>query len=227
MDLPPDEAVAIGKWIHKEALKLKRLGDSHGIDQLPADIYLDLLKRRFVDGKLTRADYGILDVRLTAETLTGQSNDAAELNGFGPVLGDIARQVAKHQHHVERRWSLYDPDTGQVIDGGITRRKPTTAQRRMAKILYPTCIHPGCRMPSVDCDIDHRIPWSHSRITCSCDLRPILPPPSRHPSHVWLDLPTRQQRHHPHHTPRPPIHHQRQTRQKRPQPLSHIDHRRW
>jgi len=173
LDLPPDEAVAIGKWIHKEALKLKRLGDSRGIDQLRADIYLDLLKRRFVDGKLTRADYGILDVRLTAETLTGQSNDAAELNGFGPVLGDIARQVAEHQHHVERRWSLYDPDTGQVIDGGITRRKPTTAQRRMAEILYPTCIHPGCRMPSVDCDIDHRIPWSHSRITCSCDLGPM------------------------------------------------------
>ncbi len=173
LDLPPHDAAAIGKWISKEALKLKRLGDTRTMDQLRADIYLDLLKRRRVTGKITRADYGILDMNLTAETLTGQSDESAELGGYGPILADIARQVADHQEHVEHRWSLVDPDTGQPIDGGITRRRPTASQRRRAETLHPTCIHPGCRRPAVDCDIDHRIPWSHRHITCTCDLGPM------------------------------------------------------
>jgi hypothetical protein len=173
LDVPPQDAVAIGKWIHKEALKLKRLGDDRTVGQLRVDIYLDLLKRRYVNGKITRADYGILDVKLTAGTLTGQSDQSAELGGYGPVLGEIARQIAEHQQHVERRWELTDPDTGQPIDGGIIRRQPTAAQRRQTETLHPTCIHPGCRRPAVDCDIDHRIPWSHRHLTCSCDLGPM------------------------------------------------------
>jgi hypothetical protein len=173
MDLPPHDAAVIGKWIHREALKLKRLGDDRSMDQLRADIYLDLLKRRYVGGKITRADYGILDIKLTAGTLTGLTDESAELGGYGPILADIARQIVDHQQHTERRWTLIDPDTKQPIDGGITRRKPTTAQRRRAETLYPTCIHPGCRTPAVACDIDHRIPWRHRHLTCSCDLGPM------------------------------------------------------
>ena len=173
LDLPPHIANSIGRWIHKEAIKLRNLGDTRTVSQLRADIYLDLLRRRHKGGKITRADFGNLDMSVTAETLTGQSEDSAELNGFGPVLADVARQVADHQDNVERRWRLIDPETGQPIDGGISRRRPTASQRRKAEMLHPTCIHPGCRLPSVDCDIDHRVPWIEARITCSCDLGPL------------------------------------------------------
>ena len=173
LDIPPHIANSIGRWIHKEAIKLKNLGDTRTIDQLRADIFTDLLRRRYKNGKITRADFGILDIRATGETLAGLSDESAELNGFGPVLADVARQAAEHSEHTERRWTLIDPDTRQPIDGGLTRRKPVASQRRMIESLHPTCIHPGCRMPSVDCDIDHRIPWSEARITCSCDLAPM------------------------------------------------------
>jgi len=173
MDVAPHDAESIKRYLHKEAIKLKNLGDSRTMNQLRADIFTDLLRRRYEGKKLTRADYGILDMKVTAETLSGRSEESAELNGYGPILADIARQVAEHQEHVERRWSLIDPDTGQPIDGGITRRKPTAAQRRMAETLHPTCIHPGCRMPAVDCDLDHRVPYSEVPVTCSCELGPM------------------------------------------------------
>jgi len=173
LDLPPHVAASISRWIHKEAIKLKNLGDDRSMDQLRADIYLDLLRRRHRDGKITRADFGNLDMKITAETLTGQSDESAEIAGFGPVIGAVARQVAENQEHVHRRWMLIDPDTNQPIDGGVIRRKPIASQRRKAEMLHPTCVHPGCRMPSVDCDIDHRRPWAEYRVTCTADLGPM------------------------------------------------------
>jgi hypothetical protein len=172
-NIAPHIAMSINRWIHKEALKLKRLGDERTIDQIRADIFTDLLRRRHHGKKVTRADYGNLDIRGTAESFAGISNESADLNGFGPVLADIARQIAEHHDNTRLRWTLIDPDTGEPIDGGTTRRRPTTSQRRRAETLHPTCIHPGCRMPSVDCDIDHRKPWAHYRITCTCDLAPM------------------------------------------------------
>jgi len=46
-NLPPHLAESIGRWIHKEAIKLKNFGDTRTMDQLRADIYLDLLRRRY------------------------------------------------------------------------------------------------------------------------------------------------------------------------------------
>ncbi|MCP3995017.1 MAG: DUF222 domain-containing protein [bacterium] len=173
LDVAPHVANSISRWIHKEAIKLKNLGDGRTMDQLRSDIFTDLLRRRYRGGKITRADYGNLDMRVTADTLTGQSEESGELNGLGPVLADVARQIAENQEHVHRRWTEVDPDTGQPIDGGTTRRRPTASQRRKAEMLHPTCIHPGCRMPSTDCDIDHRQPWAEYRITCTADLGPM------------------------------------------------------
>lgn len=173
LNLPPHVAASVSRWIHKEAIKLRNLGDDRTMDQLRADIYLDLLRRRYKNGKITRADCGNLDIRVTAETLANQSEESGELNGFGPVNADIARQVAENQEHVHRRWTLIDRDTGQPIDGGTTRRRPTASQRRKAEMLHPTCVHPGCRMPSTDCDIDHRRPWADHKVTCIADLGPM------------------------------------------------------
>jgi hypothetical protein len=46
-------------------------------------------------------------------------------------------------------------------------------QRRRVVARNPTCVHPGCRMPAINCDIDHRIPHSQSRQTSVKDLAPL------------------------------------------------------
>ncbi len=175
LDVPPHIAKAINRHIHREAIKLRNLGDTRTMDQLRADIYLDILRQRSSrarKGKAT-ADRGAVILNVDPATLAGLNEHSGELNGYGPVIADIARQVAEHQQDSEWRWSLIDPDTGRPIDGGITRRRPTVSQRRRAETLYPTCVHPGCRMPAIDCDIDHRIPYSERQVTCTGDLSPL------------------------------------------------------
>jgi len=157
LDLDPKKAAEIKRWIHQEALKLRRLGDRRTMDQLRADIYVDLLQRSYL-GRHRSGQGGAVHIDVTPDLLAKLSNASGDLEGFGPVIDDIARQIAAHQINSEWTWTLRDPDTGQPIDGGTTRRRPTTAQRRFVHAHHRTCSHPGCRMPAVSCDIDHRVP---------------------------------------------------------------------
>lgn len=95
------------------------------------------------------------------ETLTRLNDHPGELAGYGPVISDLARQVAEAQTRGQWRYTIDDPDTGQPLGNGITRRRPTTAQRRQIEAQNPTCIHPGCRAPAINADIDHRIEYAH------------------------------------------------------------------
>ena len=56
---------------------------------------------------------------------------------------------------------------------GTTRRRPTASQRRTVEARHPRCAFPGCRMPAVRCDLDHRIPWSRRHRTSASGLVPL------------------------------------------------------
>ena len=43
----------------------------------------------------------------------------------------------------------------------------------MVEAMHPTCVFPGCRMPSVGCDLDHTTPHSHGGLTTDRDLAPL------------------------------------------------------
>ena len=102
----------------------------------------------------------------------------------------IARQVAETSQQAEWRWTLTHPDTGQVVDNGTTRRRPTTTQRRHLQARHRTCIFPGCRRPAYNCDLDHRQQWAHGGTTKVENLAPLC----RHHHTI---------RHHAHWTHRP------------------------
>jgi hypothetical protein len=137
------------------------------MDQLRADVLLDLL-----DGKQT-ATGGTVELRVDLATLARLVDHPGELGGYGPVVADLARQVAERYVHGEWRFVVTDPTSGMPLDGGITRRRPTTRQRRTVEMRDPTCIFPGCQMPSSGCDLDHRIPYSQHRQTTVPGLAPI------------------------------------------------------
>ena len=67
---------------------------SGSIDQLRADVFLDLLQGRSVG---SGADRGTVDITVDLGVLAGLSEAPGELNGYGPVIADIARQVAREQ----------------------------------------------------------------------------------------------------------------------------------
>jgi len=182
LDLPPHVVAGIRRRVHKEAIRLRNQGDSRTMDQLRADVFLDILANRFRGGVGDRA---VVDIQTDLATLAGLADHAGELAGYGPVIADIARQVADRQPDAEWRWTVTDPDTGMPVATGITRRRPTATQRRQVEVANPTCVHPGCRMPAAECDLDHRVPWAESHVTCAGDLAPLCRFHHHRVRHTW------------------------------------------
>ncbi len=169
LELPPHRVTAISRRINHLARSLNTKDETRSIDQLRADVYLDLLGGKDYANKTG----GGVELRIDLDTLAGLTEHPGELAGYGPVIADIARKVAAEQDNAQWRWSITDPATGQALYDGTTRRRPTTSQRRTVETRHPTCIFPGCRMPAIDCDLDHTPRWADGGETTLDNLTPL------------------------------------------------------
>lgn len=167
LDLPPVRVAAIARMIDRYAKALRRAGDPRSIDQLRADVYLDLLAGKHQNGDSAG---GMVDLHVDLDTLARMSEAPGELAGYGPVIADIARQVAEAQRAGEWRYTIFDPATRLPIADGVTRRRPTAAESRSVQAREHTCYFPGCRTPATQCDLDHRTPWSEVAKTSAAGL---------------------------------------------------------
>lgn len=170
-DLEPYRVAAVARKINHLARILNTRSETRSMDQLRADVYLDLLLG--TNQTKTKTARGVVELRVDLETLMRLSENPGELAGYGPVIADIARHVTEQQHHSEWRFTVTDPDTGLPVANGTTRRRPTAHQRRAVETRNPTCVFPGCRMPATNCDLDHRVPWSHGGETTTSNLGPL------------------------------------------------------
>ena len=174
LDLPPHRVAAATRRINHLARSLRGREESRTMDQLRADVLLDLLTGVNHSPKKTANNTtGMVDIRVDLETLTRLADHPGELAGYGPVIADIARQAAECQPDAEWRYTVTDPSTGRPVAVGTTRRRPTAGQRRLVEAQHPSCVFPGCRMPAVDCDLDHGIPWSEGGATTDANLAPL------------------------------------------------------
>ncbi len=165
-DLPPDRVAVAMDRIERIARVLRGPGEERTIDQLRADVFLDLLEGTGPDH--TR---GALDLRVDLTTLIGLDDRAGDIGGFGPVVADIARQMTD-RFGPSWRVGVTDP-FGEVIHSGITRRRPDTAIRRVVEMRDRTCAFPGCQMPATSCDLDHRVPAADGGTTHPGQLVPL------------------------------------------------------
>jgi hypothetical protein len=170
LDLPPDRAGRIRDRIDTAARHLRSRHETRTMDQLRADVVLDLLDPAAPSRR--QAGRGSIVMTVDLATLAGMSENSGELGGYGPVIADIARQVAEDSQHAEWRFLVADAD-GRPHTVGITRRRPTAADRRTVETAYPTCAFPGCRMPASQCDIDHTTPWADLGPSAPFNLRPL------------------------------------------------------
>ena len=166
LDLPPHKVAAVTRRINGIARSLRGDGETRTMDQLRADIYLELLQGT---GYTTKAR-GVVHLTVDLDTLTGLTEHPGELNGFTPVISVIARQVAADQPDSEWRYTITDTETGQPVVSGITTRRPTASQRRHAEARDRHCVFPGCRMPASDCDLDHTTTWAEGGPTTPSNL---------------------------------------------------------
>ncbi|NUT35802.1 MAG: DUF222 domain-containing protein [Hamadaea sp.] len=94
--LPPQRAAAAYERVDAIARGLKKNGDQRTLDQLRADVFCDLLSGVAIPGAPIDRQ-GVIELLVPLETLTGQAQTPGHLNGYGPVVADIARQVAAAQ----------------------------------------------------------------------------------------------------------------------------------
>ena len=172
MQLPAADTHAAMRRINRLARAARAKNDPRSMDQIRADVFLDLLNGRYQMHTVDRTLGGV-ELRVDLTTLAGLAEAPGELAGFGPVTADIARQVAGEQTDAEWRYTITDPETGAVVHNGTTRRRPTTTQKREVQTRNPTCVFPGCRMPSTDCDIDHNREWAQGGVTTPTNLAPL------------------------------------------------------
>jgi hypothetical protein len=166
--LPPDQAALAFDRIDAYARILAVEGEERTLDQLRADVAIDLLVGCLDEPLGGRRP--IVDLRIDLTTLTELDEQPGEIPGFGPVIADIARQVAE-QRHAEWRWHVVDQH--EIVAEGTTRRRPTRPQRRRIETRYPHCVFPGCRAPSTNCDLDHRQRWADGGPTEDPNLNPL------------------------------------------------------
>ncbi|NND01588.1 MAG: HNH endonuclease, partial [Acidimicrobiia bacterium] len=124
-------------------------------DQIRADIMLDILEGAHTP--IGAARTGSVHLAVDLATLAELNDNSGDIAGFGPVTADLARQLADDLKDSEWSFSIVDPASGDVVCDGTTQRRPLRSQRRRLRARDKHCIWPGCRMPSVDCDMDHRV----------------------------------------------------------------------
>jgi hypothetical protein len=100
--------------------------------------------------------------------------DPGWIPGWGPVIADIARQVAFDQvANPIWKWSATN-DSGQLLHHGHTKRRPTAEEAAFVKARDRTCRAPGCQRPAIRCDLDHRLdhakggPSHRANECCEC-----------------------------------------------------------
>ena len=174
IDLPPDTAATIRRFIHDTAVSLHVKGETRTMDQLRADVYMDLLQGIMPS---TSSAPGIgaaggVEIVCDLDMLAGLEDHSGELLGYGPVVADIARQIARRQVDSDWRYTMID-DVGRPVHVGTTTRRPTETQKRRIRARHRTCVFPGCRMPSIMCDIDHTTAVTDGGETCDCNLAPL------------------------------------------------------
>jgi len=168
LDLPAADAQAAMRRINTLAKAAKTADDARTMDQVRADVYLDLLNGRHLKAGKGK---GIVDISVELTTLAGLNDHPGELRGYGPVIADIARQVAEDQSDAEHRVTV--TEHGDPIWTGTTRRRPTNHQQRQVEARNPTCVFPGCRISAGDSDLDHTHAWADGGPTDPSNLGPL------------------------------------------------------
>ncbi|MGH8913770.1 MAG: DUF222 domain-containing protein [Acidimicrobiia bacterium] len=100
--LPAAETKAAMRNLNRLARAAKGRDDPRSMDQVRADVFLDLLNGRTPHGA-SGTDRGVVNIAVDLATLAGLNDDPGSLAGWGPVIADVARRVVDEQHASEHR----------------------------------------------------------------------------------------------------------------------------
>ncbi|WP_255375635.1 HNH endonuclease signature motif containing protein [Saccharomonospora sp. CUA-673] len=140
------------------ARQRKRDGHKRTYDQLRADVVADLLLGND-PGTKTPEVAAVVYVHMPIDTALSISETGAELDGYGPIPGAIGREIATNPTSTWRK-VLCDPATGDPVDLGRSRYRPSATLREAMRVRDRECVIPWCHRPARHCDTDHEQEWA-------------------------------------------------------------------
>ncbi len=162
---PAEKVNAAYERIDREARALRRTGETRTLDQLRADIALDLLLSG-TGGATERAEVFLY---MDLVTYLGLNDDPAYMAGHGHIPAGLGRHIASGENTVLRR-IITDPLSGQVQDLGRSRYRPDAGMAEFVRVRDRECRRPGCSRAAQRAELDHTIPWQHHGGTNVDDL---------------------------------------------------------
>ncbi|MFD6792114.1 MULTISPECIES: 13E12 repeat family protein [Prauserella salsuginis group] len=158
VSLPAEVAAACYSRVDGMARSLRRGGDQRTLDQLRADVTADLLLGR--DPGVTPLEAAaMVSLHIPVDAALAISDEGCELDGYGPVPAPIAREIMTNERSIWRA-VLCDPGTGEPVDLGRRRRRPSAVIRELVRVRDRECVMPWCHRPARHCDHDHEHPWA-------------------------------------------------------------------
>jgi hypothetical protein len=156
--LPAETAATAYQRLTTLARAVQGPDEPRTLTQLRADVLADLLGRTDATDPAgpTPAPVEVV-VTMDVRTLLGIADDPAELEGYGPIGPDNARELAALAGGF---LPLLVSDNRNVLAMGRKARLPSTLLRRWLRYRDETCRFPGCGRSAAHSDIDHSIPWS-------------------------------------------------------------------
>ena len=109
-------------------------------------------------GRCTTAVRTDVRVLVPLSTLLGSDDEAALLEGYGPIDPDLARALARGG--VWRRL-VTDPASGTVLDVGRTKYTPPADLAEHVRFRDLACVRPGCGTSAWHSELDHISPFGH------------------------------------------------------------------
>ncbi|UMP07513.1 HNH endonuclease [Amycolatopsis sp. EV170708-02-1] len=164
-DGPVEKVAAAYTRIDREARALRAGGETRTLDQLRADVALDLL----LGGQGGKSERSEVFLYMDLHTYLGFNDDPAELAGHGHIPASLAREIASGPNTVLRR-IITDPLSGQVLDLGRDRYRPTAGLGEFVRVRDRECRRPGCHRVAQACDLDHSLPWQFGGHTADTEL---------------------------------------------------------
>jgi hypothetical protein len=103
----------------------------------------------------------VVDIQIKLSTLLCLDDDPGIIPGWGPVIADIARQIATDPA-TPPAWAYSVTDEhGRLLHHGQTRRRPSAAEAAHITARDRTCRAPGCTRAAIACDLDHHREQAH------------------------------------------------------------------
>jgi len=151
------------------AKQRRAAGDERTLDQLRADLALDLLTGRSEDVPLPSYARPIVNVTVPIQTLMGISDEPGVLSGGTVIPAGLARMISARPGSTWHRM-LTDP-AGRMTELSTASYQPTQPIWSWVVAEHSTCFRPGCDSPATEVEIDHRIRWPEGR-TATTNLWP-------------------------------------------------------